>query len=51
MVTCNGLSRGSNFALVRKDADLLIVFFCVNRNKLTNVRYSNTPIDERLTDS
>ncbi len=48
---CNGLDRGSNFALIRKDADLLMVFSCVNGNKLTNVRYSKTPTGERLTDS
>ena len=36
---CNRLDRGSNFALIRKDADLLMVFSCVNGNKLTNVRY------------
>jgi len=34
-----GLDRGSNFALLLKDADLLMVFPCVNGNKLTNVRY------------
>ena len=51
MSICNGLDRGSNFALIRKDADLLMVFSCVNGNKLTNVRYSKTPIGERLTDS
>ena len=51
MSICNGLDRGSNFALIRKDADLLMVFSCVNGSKLTNVRYSKTPIGERLTDS
>jgi hypothetical protein len=51
MSICNGLDRGSNFALIRKDADLLMVFSCVNGNKLTNVRHSKTPIGERLTDS
>ncbi len=51
MPACNGLDRGSNFALIRKDADLLMVFSCVNGNKLTNVRYSKTPTGERLTDS
>lgn len=51
MLICNGLDRGSNFALIRKDANLLMVFSCVNGNKLTNVKYSKTPIGERLTDS
>jgi len=51
MSICNGLNRGSNFALILKDADLLMVFSCVNGNKLTNVRYSKTPVGERLTDS
>lgn len=51
MSICNGLDRGSNFALIRKDADLMMVFSCVNGNKLTNVRYSNTSIVEGLTDS
>jgi len=41
----------TNFALIQKDADLLMVFSCVNGNKLTNVGYSKTPIGERLTDS
>jgi len=30
MSICNVLNRGSNFALIRKDADLLIVFSCVD---------------------
>ena len=47
----NGSDRGSKFALIRKDADLLMVFSCVNGNKLTNVRFSKTPKGERLTDS
>jgi hypothetical protein len=47
----NGSDRGSNFASIRKDADLLMVFSCVNENKPTNVRYSTTPIGERLTDN
>jgi len=51
MPICNGLDRGSNFASIRKDADLLKVFSCVNWNKPANVRYSTTPIGERLTDS
>ena len=50
MPICNGLDRGSNFASIRKDADLLMVFSCVNGNKFTNVGYSNTPTGERLTD-
>jgi len=29
----------------------LMVFSCVNGNKPTNVRYSTTPIGERLTDN
>ena len=40
MLFCNGMDRGSNFALTRKGADLLMVFSCVNGNKLTNVRHS-----------
>jgi hypothetical protein len=39
MPICNGLDRGSNFASIRKDEDLLMMFSCVNRNKPTNVRY------------
>ena len=50
MLICNGSDRGSNFASIRKDAYLLMVFSCVNRNKPTNVRYSTTPRGERLTD-
>jgi hypothetical protein len=48
---CNRSDRGSNFASIRKDADLLMVFSYVNGNKPTNVRYSTTPRGERLTDS
>lgn len=51
MSICNGLDRGSNFASIRKDANLLMVFSCVNGNKLTKVRYSTTPIGERLTEN
>ena len=51
MPICNGSDRGSNFALILKDADLLMVFSGVNGNKPTNVRYSTTPRGERLTDS
>jgi|GEM_PF-2610703 len=51
MSICNGLNRGSNFARIRKDANLLMVFSCVNGNKPTKVRYSTTPIGERLTDN
>ena len=47
----NGLDKGSNFALIWKDADLLMVSSCVNGNKPTNVRYSTTPLGERLTDN
>jgi hypothetical protein len=43
--------RGSNFASIRKDADLLMVFSCMNGNKPMNVRYSTTPKGERLTNS
>ena len=50
MPICNGSDRGSNFALILKDADLLMVFSCVNGNKPMNVRYSTTPKGERLTD-
>ena len=51
MLICNGSDRGSNFASIRKDANLLMVFSCVNGNKPMNVRYSTTPKGERLTDS
>jgi hypothetical protein len=51
MPICNGSDRGSNFALILKDADLLMVFSGVNGNKPTNVRYSTTPRGERLTDN
>lgn len=51
MLICNGSDRGSNFASIQKDADLLMVISCVNGNKPTNVRYSTTPKGERLTDS
>jgi hypothetical protein len=51
MLICNRSDRGSNFASIRKDANLLMVFSCVNRNKPTNVRYSTTPRGERLTDN
>ena|GEM_PF-1343016 len=47
----NRLDRGSNFASIRKDADLLMVFSCVNGNKTTKVRYSTTPIGKTLTDN
>jgi hypothetical protein len=47
----NGSDRGSNFALILTDADLLMVFSGVNGNKPTNVRYSTTPRGERLTDN
>ncbi|WP_157206081.1 hypothetical protein [Methanosarcina vacuolata] len=51
MSICKGLNSGSNFALIQKNANLLMLFSCVNRSKLTNVRYSKTLIGERLTDS
>ena len=51
MLICNGSDRGSNFASIRKDANLLMVFSCVNRNKPMNVRCSTTPRGVRLTDS
>ena len=51
MLIRNGLDRGSNFASIRKDANLLMVFSCVNGNKPMNVRYSTTPKGERLTNS
>ena len=47
----NGSDRGSNFASIRKDADLLMVFSCMNGNKPMNVRYSTTPKGKRLTNS
>ena len=51
MTICNELYRGSKFALIRKDADLLLVLYCMNRSKLMNASYSTTPIGERLTDA
>jgi len=51
MLICNGSDRGSNFASIRKDANLLMVFSCMNGNKPTNVKYSTTPRGKRLTDS
>jgi hypothetical protein len=51
MSICKGLNSGSNFARIQKDANLLMVFSCVNGRKLTNVRYSKTLIGERLTAS
>ncbi len=51
MSTCNGLNRGSKFALTRKGADLPEVFRCVNGNEPVNVSSSITPIlGERLAD-
>lgn len=51
MSICNRLDRGSKFASIRKDANLLMVFSCVNGNKPMKVRYSTTPIGERLTNN
>jgi hypothetical protein len=48
MLICNGSDRGSNFASIQKDADLLMVFSSVNGNKPTNVRCSTTPRGESL---
>jgi hypothetical protein len=49
--TCNELHRGSRFALTRKDADLPVVFHCMNGGKPMNVRYSTTLKSERLTNA
>jgi len=52
MSVCNGLNRGSKFALTRKGADLPVVFRCMNGGKPTNVRHSITPkTGERLTNT
>jgi hypothetical protein len=51
MSVCNGLNRGSEFALTRKGADLPEVFRCMNGGKPMNVSNSITPIGERLTDT
>ena len=51
MTPCNGMYRGSRFALTRKGADLLWVFHCMNGSKLMNVSNSITPKGERLTDA
>jgi hypothetical protein len=50
MTICNELYRGSKFALIRKDADLPLVLYGMNRSKPMNASYSTTPIGERLTD-
>ena len=49
--TYNELHRGSRFALIRKGADLPVVFHCMNGGKPINVRYSITLKSERLTDA
>jgi len=49
--TCNELYRGSKFALIRKGADLPVVFHCMNGGKPINVRYSTTLKSERLADA
>ncbi|AKB36550.1 Retron-type RNA-directed DNA polymerase [Methanosarcina siciliae C2J] len=41
MPVYNGLDKGSNFALIRKDADLLMVFYCMKGGKLLNVSIFN----------
>jgi len=51
MTTRNELYRGSKFALIRKGADLPVVFHCMNGSKLMNVRHSITLKSERLTDA
>jgi hypothetical protein len=46
------LDRGSNFALIRKDADLLMVFYCMKGGKLLNVSISTLSTqDKKLTDA
>ena len=50
MTNRNELYRGSKFALIRKDADLPMVFHCMNGGKLVYVSNSTTPKSERLTD-
>jgi hypothetical protein len=51
MTIYNELYRGSKFALIRKDADLPLVLYGMNKSKPMNVSYSTTPIGERLTDA
>jgi len=52
MPICNGSDRGSNFALIRKDADLLMVFYCMKGGKLLNVSISTiSHQDKKLTDA
>jgi len=49
MTACNGLYKGSKFALTRKGTDLPEVFRCMNGGKPTNVSNSITPkTGERL---
>jgi len=52
MSVCNGVNRGSEFALTRKGADPTVtVFCCMNGGKPVNVSSSITPlIGERLAD-
>jgi RNA-directed DNA polymerase len=48
----NRLDRGSNFASIRKDADLLMVFYCMKGGKLLNVSISTiSNQDKKLTDA
>jgi hypothetical protein len=52
MPICNELDRGSNFALILKDADLLLVFYCMKGGKLLNVSISTiSHQDKKLTDA
>ena len=51
MTSRNELYRGSKFALIRKNADLPLVFHCMNGCKPMNVRYSTTLKSERLIDA
>ena len=52
MTSCNGVYRGSKFALTRKGADLPVVSCCMKGGKPVNVRYSITPkTGERLADT
>ena len=51
MATRNEMHRGSRFALTRKGADLLQVFYRIKECKPMNISYSTTPKSERLIDT
>ncbi|PAV13790.1 hypothetical protein ASJ81_16430 [Methanosarcina spelaei] len=50
MSICNGLNRGSNFALILKDADLLMILLC-ERKQIHECNIFKDTNSEKLTDS